>query len=486
MSRGRKTLQRIDAEIGSLLKEEQRVSREVADLSDRIDGHREQVLAAFRELAVMRLGEDTAEALGGRLTRAAAEIERVRQVRRTAIGDLQKEIEANDAEIRRQEAERARLSREIASLHARIDAGDAELLETLAEDPDYKARIDAVETAEAVAVEAERKAELARDDRVEKGAPYEADPLFMYLWERGYGTQDYRGRGLTRMLDGWVARLIRYHDARPNYYMLLEIPERLGEHARRAREAAEEEAAALIAFEAEKRSAAGLRDLDEQADADEAALAKATGTLNELIANRTALQAKQAIVNRGEDEGSKAAIGSIVEILQDTSLKHLHREALLTPDPRDEQLVERIDDLRDDIEDLEHDFERRRKVERDLENKLAELQEVRGRFVGERFDDDRWEFDDDMVEDFLKELVRGVVTGAAVWAELRRRGHYTPGPTRPRTTTRRGAPWGLPQSGGGSIFRPRGGSSRGGFGGGGFRTGGGFGGGGGFRTGGGF
>jgi hypothetical protein len=155
----------------------------------------------------------------------------------------------------------------------------------------------------------------------------------------------------------------------------------------------------------------------------------------------------------------------------------------LTPEPADERIVERIDDLREDIEDLEHDLERRRKVERDLENKLGELQEVRGRFVGERFDDDRWEFDDDMIEGFLKELLRGVISGAAVWAEMRRRGHYTPGPTRPRTTRRSGGPWGRPSSGGGSIFKPRSGSS-GGFGRGGFRTGGGFGSRGGFKTGG--
>ncbi len=486
MSKGRKTLQRIDAEVASLRKEEAEVAAEIAGIGDRIASLRAEEIAAFRELAAFRFGKDGAASLGGKLDRARSEIARLKAARDAALSDVGREIEAGAAEIEQLEADRARLSREVADLHARIDAEDARLLATLADDPDYKARIAAVEAAEKVAFEAERKAELAREDRIEKGAPYEADPLFMYLWKRGYGTQDYHGRGLIRMLDAWVARLVRYHDARPNYYMLLEIPERLGEHVTRTREAAEEEAGRLTAFEAEKRGQAGILEIDEKADADEAALAAIAEKLTDLIAARTALETKRATINRGEDEASQSAIASIVEVLQDTSLRDLHRAALLTPEPADERIVERIDDLREDIEDLEHDLERRRKVERDLENKLGELQEVRGRFVGERYDDDRWEFDDDMVEGFLKELLRGVITGAAVWAELRRRGQYTPGPTRPRSTTRDG-PWGRPSSGGGSIFKPRSGSSggfgRGGFGRGGFRTGGGFGRGG-FKTGG--
>ncbi|WP_436640500.1 hypothetical protein [Microbaculum sp. FT89] len=481
MSKGRKTLERIDREIAGLRREEEKLTAEISRMAERIAALREKEIEAFRALAAFRLGQDGDAELGGRLDRAQAEIQRLRSARDSALANLAQEIELASAEIDALEADRDRLSRRITDLRAQVDAKDAELLERLKDDASYLERIAAVETAEKVAVEAERKAELAKDDRIEKGAPYEADPLFMYLWKRGYGTSDYGGRGLARMLDAWVARLVRYHGARPNYHMLLELPERLGEHAVRSREAADDEARRLVAFESEKRGEAGILGLDENVDADEAELAKVAERLNEQIGVRTALETKRAAVNRGEDEASRSAIDTIVGALQDTSLKQLHRAALLTPDPTDERLVETIDDLRDDIEDLEHDLDRRRKVERDLENKLGELQEVRGRFVGERYDDDRWEFDDDMVEDFLKELLRGVISGAAVWAEMRRRGKYSDGPSRP-------GPWGR-APGGGSIFKPRrsgssGGFGRGGFGRGGFRTGGGFRGGGGFRTGG--
>ena len=53
----------------------------------------------------------------------------------------------------------------------------------------------------------------------------------MYLWNRGFGTSRYRAWPLMRALDGRVAHLVRFHEARPNYAMLLEIPIRLREHA---------------------------------------------------------------------------------------------------------------------------------------------------------------------------------------------------------------------------------------------------------------
>ena len=475
MSKGPSTLK----EIAKPRKEEDSVEAKVAKLGGRLAELRAQEIAAFRDLAAFRFGEAGDSRVSGTLDRAEMEIRRLKAARETALEGVGRELEAAIAEIGRLEADRTRLGKEIAELQATIDETDERLIAELADNADYKALLDAVDKAEHVAVEAERKAELANEDRAEKGQPYEDDALFMYLWRRGYGTSAYKGRGLIRTLDSWVARLVRYHDARPNYHMLLELPKRLGEHAERAREAATAEADRLEDFEAAHRAEAGILDQAKKAAADEALLAEISRNLVEQTAARTALEAKRAAINRGEDETSKGAIDAVVAALQDTRLSDLHRAAMLTPDKSDERLVERIEEIREDTEDLEHDLDRLRRVERDIEKKLAELGEVRGRFVSERLDDDRWEFDDDMVEDILKGLLRGAINAAIVWAELRRRGKYTPGPTRPRG----GDVWGRPSRRGGSIFRPPSGRS-GGFGRGGFRTGGGFGRSGGFRTGG--
>ena len=67
--------------------------------------------------------------------------------------------------------------------------------------------VTAAEEAERIAQHAEQKASFAARDFEEKGRPYRADPLFAYLWDRGWGTGRYRAFPLVRMIDGWVARL---------------------------------------------------------------------------------------------------------------------------------------------------------------------------------------------------------------------------------------------------------------------------------------
>lgn len=484
MSKGRKTLSRIDKEIGKLREEEAELEGKVARLAGHLERLQAREIEAFRELAVFRFGQDGADRVGGPLDSADKQLQRLRAKRDAALAEVTGDLEGANAEIGRLETDRSALSESLSALQADIDARDEALIAELTDNPDYQARLEAVDAAEAIAVEAERKAELSNEDRIEKGKPYEADSLFMYLWKRHFGTPDYRSRGLIRALDGWVARLIRYQDARPNYHMLLDLPRRLGEHAERARAAAVAETEALEAFEDAEREKAGILATVKRADAEAARLGELAQALMEKTAERTALDARRAAFHRGDDDVTRSAIDTVAQALQDTRLKTLHRAARLTPDKRDDHLVEEIDDLRDDIEDLDEDLERLRRVERDVELKRTELEDVRGRFVGERMDDDRWEFDDDMIEDALKGLLRGAVNAAAVWAMLRRRGRYRPGPSRPRRGGMRMPP------GGGSIFRSggrsRGGFGRGGgFGGGGFRTGGGFGGGG-FKTGGGF
>lgn len=85
---------------------------------------------------------------------------------------------------------------------------------------------------------ADEKAAQAEADREEKRRPYEADPLFMYLWKQRYGTREYRASNLVRFFDRKVAHLVDFETARINYAMLMELPDRLREHADRMKASA--------------------------------------------------------------------------------------------------------------------------------------------------------------------------------------------------------------------------------------------------------
>lgn len=76
----------------------------------------------------------------------------------------------------------------------------------------------------------ESKVAQADRDLLEKRVPYEADPLFMYLWRREFGTSAYQSTGIVRFLDRKIAHMIGYDAARQNYRVLTELPVRIREH----------------------------------------------------------------------------------------------------------------------------------------------------------------------------------------------------------------------------------------------------------------
>src|SRR5690606_24262257 len=138
---------------------------------------------------------------------------------------------ALDRDIAEQTAERTRLQDEPARRDAELKALADTVRPQLAADPAFAQKLTAAKELAAIAAESLRKTTQAEADREQKGRPYRDDPLFMYLWEAGYGTRSYRANNLVAWLDGKVAALIGFPEARPNFSMLNEIPLRLREHA---------------------------------------------------------------------------------------------------------------------------------------------------------------------------------------------------------------------------------------------------------------
>ncbi|WP_048709586.1 hypothetical protein [Microvirga massiliensis] len=174
---------------------------------------------------------------------------------------------AADSDVLRLRLERAEALRELATL--RLD--EPERLRILSE---LDAAIDRAhgtgllpaptgqtDSARAMTIaEAEQKVKQAEADREEKRRPYEADPLFMYLWRRGYGTRSYRANRFARYFDRKVAHLIGFETARINYVMLMQLPIRLREHVDRLKEEASDQGLSLRLLE-EVEQKPELRDL---------------------------------------------------------------------------------------------------------------------------------------------------------------------------------------------------------------------------------
>lgn len=451
---------------------------------------------ALSDLAAIRVGWLAEGGLADRLNeadRAALTLLERREGLKVAVqGEL---ADAEAAQTRRAEARRAAV--EALELAAdRLDAAEAATQARLSQDAGYLELRAAAEAAERIAVHADEKATLAEEELAAKGAAYDADPLFAYLWRRGYGTTAYRAWPPTRWLDGRVARLIGYERARRNYHSLQELPLRLREHAERVGAAADAALGALQQRDAEEREADGVLPLEAAVEAARGQLAGVDAEIESGEAGIREVDGRLAAFARGEDPLYLEAVALLTEQLGSVSLKALAREAIATPLPEDDRVVARLLEL-----------ERRRETQAVAQTELREavarhkarttdLERVRIDFTRRRYDQPGSVFTEGaMIATLLAQLLDGVMTRDALWRVLERQRRVAPTRSDPVFGSGgfgRGSPWG-----GGTGPGPRigpsvsfGGTKRaggiktgGGIGGGGFRTGGRMGGGG-FKTGG--
>ena len=210
----------------------------------------------------------------------------------------------------------------------------ATTMDRLEADPEWQARTAAVATAEKTAAAAGEKASQAEADRDEKRKPYDADPLFTYLWERGYGTSAYRAGPIARFFDAKVARLVGYDTARPNYHMLNEIPLRLRQHADRLDQAVNEARAALEAYERQGLEADGIVALEADMQAAGEAHDKAEAAIDGIEAKLAALDDQQAaLLDPARDASLATALDGLSEAISRETLSALYKEAMATPTP---------------------------------------------------------------------------------------------------------------------------------------------------------
>jgi hypothetical protein len=313
---------------------------------------------------------------------------------------------------------------------------------------------------------------------VEKGKEFEADSLFLYLWNRGYGTSSYSANPLTRFLDGWVARLCRYHTSRPNYTMLLEIPKRLREHADAVRANADRELAALRELEEQAAAADGVPRLREGLEKEEGRAKEIDAAIEQEESRYSELVKQRSVFAGGEDEYSRQCMEVLVDQFRREPLAQLRREAEWSTAAEDNIVVGKLADLEQSKARIESQLQEHKQLHLRHLKRLEELEGIRWDFKNQRYDDAHSTFSNGaLIGAMLNEFLRGMTTSGQLWSTIeqqhrRRRIEADPdfgsdGFGRPS-----GGIWHLP------IPAPNGGGGRGGgapsSGGGGFRTGGGF------------
>src|SRR5690554_1547495 len=314
---GRETLASIDDALEKVRGEVDSLGNEIRRAGAELATARQSQLALLSRMAKIRLDELEQGDLPARLDDVERRVDAILAARRDAQAALDAEIAAAEEKLEALERVRGERQADVDAAAEAVDAAEADAQARLEADDEYRAKLAQAERSDAVADHAEEKARAAETDRIEKGRPYEADPVFAYLWARGFGTPRYRAWPPTRLLDGWVARSIDYEPQRRNYALLTEIPERLKEHAARMREIADRDLDAARALERRAAEAAGVPERQRRLDAAEAALADTDRDIEEQEALLDRLVEQRARFASGEDDLSQQATA----LLRDTFLR---------------------------------------------------------------------------------------------------------------------------------------------------------------------
>jgi len=376
---GRDALHRLDS-LTAAAREEFDAAARTADGHSRRRADLARLKAdGYRELAAMRLDVIRTEQADS-LNAAEREAVRLLEDHQAFITRLEGEVAA--AAARLEEAEAKRRAGE-AEVDAALNAYEALVGETeraVEQDPGYVALKRAYEEARAVAARAEQKLELAKADRVEKGKPYEQDPLFSYLWARKFRTPEYRKGGLTRMLDGWVARLCSYDQACLNYARLTELPDRIAEHLANMRLEEAEAQAAIERFEAQALEARGAGRLSAELAAAKDKLKSFDDMLAEAESRHADLRRQQERAASGDAGPLEQARRVIEEGLAKASFPDLKVLAAETTTPDDDRIVDALIKLRTEELQMEVNWRNVEAMPARRRAGVETLEQVRRRF----------------------------------------------------------------------------------------------------------
>jgi chromosome segregation ATPase len=460
---GPEALRSLDEALRDIRREEDEVAKRLARSAELIAKIRETEGELLRQLAAVRLDPANQAELSGQLSLAE---ERAREMFRQHAQDLrstEEQLKKEDKAISALVAERATLAKQAGELQSELEALAARVSGEASKDPEYAQQLKRTQELVHVAEESLRKTTQAEADREQKGRPYRDDPLFMYLWERNYGSASYRANNLVRWLDGMVARMVRYHEARPNFTMLNEIPLRLREHAERQQEkaqAAQEELSRLQQAAIDAAGGAPLREALQRAEDRMAAIDEKLVALED--ARDTTAEARRELA-QGRDPAFSAAIDALAEGLGRENIQLLLEQARATRTGQDDTIVKQIDDARSRAQGELNESEEQKARLQTLAKRRRELEDIEFEFKKAGFDDRRSSFGkDDLVGDMLNDFLRGGISAAGYWDAWRRSQQWRDGDDDDgdrRGPWSGGFPWPESSIGGGSAPRRSGGRS---------------------------
>ncbi len=416
MYSGRQALSDIDSSLQKIRSHLSQTDYDLEQYGQKLLGLRQQESDSYRQLAKMRLDSMQANQLTKQLDYAERQAAQLLLQRNDKIQEVSQQIQNSQDLQQNLDEQRLVQAKQLDYAIEQLEMLLEEVDETLAKDDGYsKQQLKAQDLVDMTS-NARLKTEQAEEDLEEKGKPYRDDKIFMYLWNRHYGTKDYDAGFITRFFDKKLADHIRYDKARINYFTLNNIPKKLAEHTDNLQQEAEEAMQKLEALERAAEIAAGAETKEAKVDEERNKLAEIDkGITTEEENFKTLIEQREAF-NLGTDRYIARALDILVDSFKADPIPQLQDEARQTDTPRDDHLVNQLSVLRERKQQLENDVSRLEGQHQSVNRKLEELKEVRRKFKRSDFDAYNSGFKGgDLISSMLRQFVTDQLTGNELW-----------------------------------------------------------------------
>ncbi|MBL8828362.1 MAG: hypothetical protein JNM18_15380 [Planctomycetaceae bacterium] len=422
---GSLVLQQLQQTAAQLRSESSSRDNEAAQLDTRVNSLVAKQGAALLELAQHYLPDlerstiqATFEGIRGELLDLLAKQESRQAELEQLTQRLQREIEAYNATLNE-------VTAQLNTLVGRREQLEPVVAAQLQQRPEFVELSQRAAQAEIGLQQNEARVHELQDSAREKLPAYEQSQLFQYLYRRKFGTPDYASSGIIRWLDGWVARLIDYPQARRGYEFLRRTPEVLQAELAKRQQDFHALMRQIEAIELEVATAAGLtavrtegEERGRQREQIVAQIASHTAELAKLAAERQQLASAQ-------NEFYQQALVRFQRFLGETRATVLATRAQQTPEPKDDQLVAALVTINTDIDDTRRQIESLAVARQTLSTQVAGLDTLVTRFRQQNFDSDRSYFDPTLsLDGALQQFLGGLLTLDSLWQLLHSRQHF--------------------------------------------------------------
>jgi hypothetical protein len=448
---GRQTLGSIEGAIAKLHREESQLDAALRSAVGESERLRKERGEALRELARVKLDEMAAGRLVENLDAGERRAEQLLEEYRRRIAVIAERRESLLEEAEKAQAARDAAAREVEEALDAVEALRADVETRVKALPAWQQAKAANDEADAVATEAEKKATLSEEDLGAKRRPYDDDPLFIYLWQRGFGTGRYNANNLARYMDRMVADFIGFGQVRANYAALIDIPLRLREHAAAKRAAAGERLAALSQVERRAMVEAGIEPKERALAQAREKLAAADKAHEEKHAELRKLDEERGgLVTGGLSPAYEEALATIALADSKDQLAALYLEARRTGTGADDAIVHKIEGIDAAVTKADAEVADLRRTAQDLAKRRLEVEEVRERFRDRGYDHPHIVFGNGgSIADVLGQILVGTATSGVLW-DILEGGHSSRGPRGRPDFGYPNSPFPFPIPGGGS------------------------------------